>query len=106
MDFDALRAFVAVVDSGSLVSAARVLRMARATLRRRVDELEISAGVPLLHRSPTGVTPTEAGSVLAERGRTILQEASVLLSRVREVGDEPAGELRLVLPVGLPPQFV
>lgn len=106
MDFDALRAFVAVVDRGSLLAAARVLPMARATLRRRIDALEVAAGVPLLRRSPTGVTPTEAGAVLAERGRAILQEASVLLSRVREVGDEPSGELRLVMPLGLPPQFV
>jgi DNA-binding transcriptional LysR family regulator len=106
MDFEALRAFVAVVDSGSLISAARVLRMARATLRRRIDEIEASAGVPLLRRSSIGVTPTEAGAVLADRGRAILQEASVLLSRVREVGDEPVGELRLMMPVGLPPQFV
>ncbi|KPK15084.1 MAG: LysR family transcriptional regulator [Myxococcales bacterium SG8_38] len=106
MDLDELRAFVAVVETGSIVAGARSLNFARATLRRRLDELEARAGVPLLHRTAHGVTPTEAGSVLAARGRRILQEASALLSSVREVGAEPTGELRFMVPVGLPPEGV
>jgi len=103
LDLEALRAYLAVVDTGSFVAAAASLRWARATLRRRVDELEASAGVPLLHRTAEGAMPTEAGLVLAERGRQILREANALLSTVREVGAEPSGTVRLVLPVGLPP---
>jgi DNA-binding transcriptional LysR family regulator len=106
MDLDELRAFVAVVETGSIVAAARSLNFARATLRRRLDELEARAGVPLLHRTAQGVTPTEAGAVLAARGRSILEEANALISSVREVGAEPAGELRFMLPVGMPPQIV
>jgi DNA-binding transcriptional LysR family regulator len=105
MDLEALRAYLAVVETGSFVSAATSLRYARATLRRRVDELEVQAGVPLLHRTGQGATPTEAGRVLAERGRRILAEASALLSTVREIGAEPSGTVRIVLPVGLPPQL-
>jgi len=106
MDLDELRAFVAVAETGSIVAAARSLKFARATLRRRLDELESRAGVPLMYRTAQGVTPTEAGAVLAARGRRILQEANALLSSVREVGAEPVGELRFVLPVGLPPESV
>ena len=106
MDLDELRAFVAVAETGSIVAAARSLGFARATLRRRLDELEARAGVPLLHRTAQGAFPTEAGAVLAARGRRILQEASALLSSVREVGAEPQGELQFVFPVGLPPDSV
>ena len=106
MNLDELRAFVAVGETGSIVAAARSLNFARATLRRRLDELEARAGVPLLYRTAQGVTLTEAGAVLAARGRRILQEANALLSSVREVGAEPAGELRFVFPVGLPPESV
>jgi len=106
MNLDELRAFVAVTETGSILAAARSLNFARATLRRRLDELEARAGVPLLYRTAQGVTPTEAGAVLAARGRRILQEANALLSSVREVGAEPAGELRFVFPVGLPPESV
>lgn len=104
MDLDELRAFVAVLETGSILAGARSVGFARATLRRRLDELEARAGVRLLHRTAQGVTPTEAGAVLAARGRQILQEASALLHSVREVGAEPAGELRFVLPIGLPPE--
>jgi DNA-binding transcriptional LysR family regulator len=103
MDLEELRVFVAVVETGSIVAAARSLNFARATLRRRLDELESRAGVPLLHRTASGAVPTEAGAILAERSRVILQEANALLSSVREVGAEPAGELRIVAPVGMPP---
>lgn len=106
MDLEELRAFVAAVETGSIVAAARSLNFARATLRRRLDELEARAGVPLLNRTAQGVTPTEAGRVLAARGRLILLEANALLSSVREVGAEPAGELRMVLPAGMPPQIL
>lgn len=106
MDLDELRVFVAVVETGSIVAAARSLNFARATLRRRLDELEARARVPLLHRTASGVIPTEAGAVLAERSRVILQEANALLSSVREVGAEPAGDLRIVAPVGMPPQLM
>jgi DNA-binding transcriptional LysR family regulator len=107
MDMDELRAFVAVVETGSLVAAARSLRFARATLRRRIDELEVRAGVPLLTRSEQGVTPTAAGTVLAAKARIILQDVSALLGAVREVGaeaTEPSGHLTIVVPVGMPPQ--
>lgn len=106
MDLEALRAFLAVVETGSFVSAATTLRWARATLRRRVDELEQSAGVPLLVRTGQGATPTEAGRVLAARGREILAESAALLSSVREVGAAPSGLVRVVLPVGLPPDVL
>ena len=106
MDLDELRAFVAVAETGSIVAAARSLSFARATLRRRLDELEARAGVPLLHRTAQGASLTEAGTVVAARGRRILQEANALLSSVREVGAEPSGELRFVFPIGLPPDSV
>lgn len=103
MDLEEFRAFIAVVETGSFLSAATSLNLARATLRRRVDALEARAGVPLLERSARGVVVTEAGSLLATRGRHVLQEASALVASVREIGREPVGVLRCGLPVGLPP---
>lgn len=106
MDLEEFRAFLAVVETGSFLAAATNLGMARATLRRRVEALEARAGVPLLERSPRGVVATESGAVLAARGRAVLQEASALVASVRELGREPVGELRVTLPVGLPPQVL
>lgn len=104
VDLEEFRAFLAVVETGSFLAAASSLNMARATLRRRVEALEARAGVALLDRSARGVVVTEAGAVLAARGRTVLQDASALVASVREIGREPVGVLRVALPVGLPPQ--
>lgn len=106
MDLEELRAFLAVADTGSFLTAAKTLRLSRATLRRRIDQLEARAGVPLVDRTRVGASLTEAGNVLAARGRLMVQEANALLASVRDVGSEPAGVLRLLLPVGLPPHLL
>lgn len=106
MDLEQLRAFLAVVETGSFLTAARVLKMSRATLRRRIDELEARAGIPLLDRTRVGAVVTEPGRMLAERGRLLVQEAGAVLESVRELGAAPSGLLRVMLPVGLPPHLL
>jgi DNA-binding transcriptional LysR family regulator len=106
VDLEALRAFLAVVETGSFLAAANQLRWSRATLRRRVDELEVFAGVLLLHRSEQGATATAAGELLARRGRVILSQSTALLSSVREVGAAPSSMVRVALPVGMPPRLL
>lgn len=106
MDLEAIRLFLAVAQHGAFNAAADSLRVSRSTLRRRVDALEARAGIPLLARTPHGIHLTEAGKVLSDRGRVLLEGASALLDSIREVGDEPSGVLRLVLPVGSPPHML
>ena len=102
MDLEETRAFLAVVDNGSFKAAAETVKQPRATLRRRVEALEARAGVPLLERSRTGVVPTAAGELLARQGRVMLRETTTLLSALRELGDEPGGEICVGVPRGVP----
>lgn len=102
MDLDALRALIAVVDTGSLVAAARVLKSPRATLRRRIEELEVRAGTPLLIRTTSGVVATPAGELMVRSGSVLLQQAGALLAQVRDAGHEPTGTIRVLLSHGLP----
>lgn len=106
MDLEELRGFMTVVETGSFLGAATQLEVPRGTLRRRIDALEARAGVPLLERSARGVTATEAGMVLVQRGHRLLEESATLLAAVREVGSEPTGTLRFCLPTGLPPSVL
>lgn len=106
MDLEELRGFMAVVDSGSLLGAATHLGIPRATLRRRIDALEARAGVPLLERSARGVNVTDAGMILVDRGRRLLEEGAALLAAVQQLGQEPARTFRIHVPVGLPPTGV
>jgi molybdate transport repressor ModE-like protein len=104
MDLEELRAFLAIVETGSFSSAANELGVSRGMLRRRVDALEARVGAPLVERSAKGVVITDAGAVLVKQGRRLIQSSSALLTAVREAAREPTGELRVALPVGLPPQ--
>jgi DNA-binding transcriptional LysR family regulator len=103
MDLEETRAFLAVIDHGSFKAAAEKLNQPRATLRRRVESLEVRAGVPLLERSRNGVEATAAGAVLARHGRTLLRETEALLRSLRGVGDDVLrGSLRVGIPASLP----
>jgi DNA-binding transcriptional LysR family regulator len=104
MDLEETRAFLAVLDHGSFKAAADSVNQPRATLRRRVESLEARAGVSLLARSHSGVVPTAAGELLARQARMLLRETHALLDALRELGDEPAGDLRVAVPLGLPTQ--
>lgn len=97
---------MAIVDTGSFLAAATELGIPRATLRRRVDALEARIGAPLVDRSPKGAVLTDAGALLAKQGRRLVQSSSALLTAVREVAREPVGELRINLPIGLPPEVL
>lgn len=103
MELEALRAFVAVVETGSFVAAAQRLRLPRATLHRRIGELEASVGVALLERTPRGAEATDAGRTLASQGRRLLRDADALLGATRSAASEVAGEIRVATPVGMPP---
>ena len=106
MIFDELRAFLVVARQGSFLAAAVTLGVSRTTLRRQVDALEAEAGVALLRRARTGVELTDAGRQLLARGEVLDQEFGALLHAIRETHSHPEGEVRLLLPVGLPPELL
>ena len=106
MDLEELRCFLAVVEEGSILGASTRLGVPRGTLRRRIDELEARAGVPLLERSARGVAVTDPGTLLVRRGRDLLERGTALLMAVRERGREPTGTLRLHMPLGLAPELL
>lgn len=58
LEWESQRVFLAVLRSGSLSGAARLLGIAQATARRRLESLEAGLGVSLFTRTPSGLTPT------------------------------------------------
>jgi DNA-binding transcriptional LysR family regulator len=106
MDLEELRAIATLAETGSLLKTATVLGLSRTTLRRRLEALEARAGVPLIERTRAGATLTPAGALMASRGRAMVQDAAGLLAAAREIGREPTGVLRVVLPIGLPPNVL
>lgn len=66
IEWESQRVFLAVLRSGSLSGAAKLLGIAQATARRRLDCLEHALGVSLFTRTPQGLTPTAGAQRLIE----------------------------------------
>lgn len=79
-DWTLVRSFLAVLDAGSLMGAARQLQAQQPTLSRHVAELESQLGTPLFERTGRGVTPTSAALAIADAARQ-MQAAAEQLSR-------------------------
>ncbi len=94
-----LAAFVAIVDAGSFTQAARELRVARATLGRRLARLEERLGVRLLLRTTRSVSLTEIGESFYTQARRALEA----VARAEAVAREESGELSGSLRVSMPP---
>ena len=75
-DWNLIKSFVAVAETGSLSAAARKLAASQPTLGRHIGELEQALGVTLFRRGRRGYELTEAGSTLYERGRAVSEQAN------------------------------
>ncbi|MBZ9776463.1 LysR family transcriptional regulator [Mesorhizobium sp. CO1-1-8] len=76
IDWNLIKSFVTVAETGSLSAAARKLSASQPTLGRHIGELEQALGVTLFRRGRHGYELTEAGSTLFERGKAVSEQAS------------------------------
>src|SRR3981189_534418 len=96
LDFDLLRSFVSVVDTGGFTSAGERVHRTQSTVSQQIKRLEETLGYPLLHRDGKQATPTEQGERLVSYARRLLaleQEARDVVAR-----PESEGVVRLGLP--------
>jgi DNA-binding transcriptional LysR family regulator len=82
MDLRSLRYFVAVAEERHFGRAAARLHMTQPPLSRAIKQLETDVGALLLHRSPSGVTLTPAGTALYDEARALLEHAEHARARV------------------------
>lgn len=95
VDWERQRAFLAVVDTGSLSAAARQLGAAQPTVRRRIEDLEAQLGVALFTRSPSGLTPTALGKDLAQHARAMALAAASLARAASAEAGAASGVVRI-----------
>ncbi|MGS2613402.1 LysR substrate-binding domain-containing protein [Micromonospora sp. LZ34] len=102
MELREMRAFVAVVEDGSLSAAARRLHLSQPALSQTVNALERQLGVQLLTRGSTGVRATEAGMTLLTEARAVLARHDRAVAAVTRHTAAGGSVLRLGIPLELP----
>ncbi|MEO8926371.1 MAG: LysR family transcriptional regulator [Caulobacteraceae bacterium] len=94
--WDLYRAFLAVLDAGSLSGAARALDLAQPTVGRHIEALEQAlGGGPLFTRSPGGLRPTEAALSLAPHAQAMATAAAALVRTASGEAGSVRGVVRL-----------
>ena len=93
--WDYQRAFLAVIEEGSLSGAARRLGVSQPTLRGWIAALEAEFGTVLFTRSANGLTPTDTAKALAEPARAMSRASDLFQRSATAPPGEVAGTVRL-----------
>ncbi|MGJ7489099.1 LysR substrate-binding domain-containing protein [Variovorax sp. ZT4R33] len=96
-----LRAFSEVASSGSFSRTAKHLSLSRGTVSKYIATLESRFGVRLLNRNSRAVSLTDAGLLLLERSKPILELAEVTHAELQDRARVPSGRLRISAPHGM-----
>ena len=84
MELRHLRYFVAVVEEGSLTTAAELrLHTSQPSLSRQIRDLEYQVGAQLLTRSVHGVELTAAGKAFLDHARLALAQVDAAVDAAR-----------------------
>jgi len=94
-DWGLVRSFVAVLDAGSLMGAARHLGAQQPTLSRHIAELEAQLGTALFERSGRGMVPTAAALALADAARATSEGAEAFTGAVAGRRAATTGTVRI-----------
>lgn len=90
VDWNNLRAFLALVRAGSFRSGGESSGQSAATLSRKLDELEAALGEKLIERMPTGCIVTSAGQRIVAYAEQ-MEALAADIERTRDI--QNAGEL-------------
>lgn len=98
LDLNTVRVYAAVVDEQSFAGAARLLALPSSNVSRHVATLERRLGVRLLERSTRHLHMTEAGRLLYERAKPLLDALLATEEELGAVRRELRGPLRMCMP--------
>ncbi|MFI4933146.1 MAG: LysR family transcriptional regulator [Caulobacterales bacterium] len=101
LDWNDVRTFLAVAESGSLNAAARALAITQPTISRRMEELEYRLGASLFVRSSRGIVLTEAGENVRDLAASMARFGESIVKNVAGRDKALVGRVRVAAPDGL-----
>lgn len=99
MDLNALEDFQLVATHGGFGKASRASGRSKATLSRRVAELEDALAVRLIERGTQRLVLTEAGQLLLSRTAGPMHEVAEAVRAAKDGVATPRGRLRIAAPL-------
>lgn len=97
MDWDKLRIFHAVAESGSLTAAGKNLGLSQSAVSRQIATLEQSLRVSLFRRHARGLVLTEQGIILHDATADIYSKLSLLQGQIMDTRRLPEGPLTITV---------
>lgn len=94
-DWTLMHSFLAVLEAGSLSSAARYLACSQPTVGRHIAQLERQLGSVLFERSGRGFVPTAAALSIAENARSMDDGAQTIARKLTGLGRDLNGSVRV-----------
>jgi DNA-binding transcriptional LysR family regulator len=94
-DWTLMRSFLAVIERGSLLAAARHLGVSQPTLGRHVAELERQLGAVLFERTGRGLIATSAARSIADQARAMADNAEAIARTVTGQNRQLSGTVRI-----------
>jgi DNA-binding transcriptional LysR family regulator len=97
-DWNDLRHLLAVAQHGSMLAAARALRVDQSTVQRRLAELERCLGQRLVQREAAGYQLTEFGQAMLPHAQRVADAVAALEQRVEAERRAAVGVVRVTCP--------
>jgi DNA-binding transcriptional LysR family regulator len=94
-DWTLVRSFLAALEQGSLLGAAKVIKASQPTIGRHIAELESQLGVVLFERTGRGLLPTDMALRLADAARAMEAGAHQLARNVSGADGAVSGTVRI-----------
>ncbi|MFJ2485229.1 LysR substrate-binding domain-containing protein [Pseudomonas sp. NPDC087639] len=91
----AIASFIKVVESGSIVGAAKILGVSAAAVSQTINRLEAHLGVQLLQRTTRSMALTENGAVYYDKVKRIAADLESAQSAISDEASELQGRLSI-----------
>jgi len=101
METDDIQIFTKVVSTGSFSKAAKLLRIPKSTLSRRVTNLEERLGVRLLERTTRQLSLTDIGRGYYQHCERIVEEIHEANNYIAQSLSEPKGTIKVTVSVDI-----
>jgi DNA-binding transcriptional LysR family regulator len=106
IDAKGLRHFMMVVRAGSIRGAAEQLNVAPSVVSRQIADLEHFLGLPLFERTGKGVLLTEAGELVLEHAKRVIEDHGLLSEQLDNLRGMQRARVRIICGEGFVADFL